>query len=116
MRRWQYFGTSIFVGWPRTESQPIRSNKSFGFLEGRKLLEYKLEPLSVREYGQGVVITFYRATTLSLNQDGIDEGSTTSRITHTWIKKPQGWQIIGGMSAEDKPSGGTTQQIRKGDV
>jgi hypothetical protein len=91
-----------FVGWPRTESQPIHKNNSFGFLEGRKLLDYKLEPLSVQEYGQEVVITFYRATVHSTNQDGADERTMASRITHTWLKKPQGWQIIGGMSAEDK--------------
>lgn len=93
-----------FVGWPRLETKPIHKDRTFGSLEGRKLLDYKLEPLSVREYGENVVITLYRVTAHSTNQAGADERTIAARLTHTWMKTPQGWQIIGGMSGEDKPN------------
>lgn len=93
-----------FVGWPRLEARPIHKDRSFGSFEGRKLLDYKAEPLSVREYGESVVITLYRVTMHSASQAGADERTIAARITHTWMKMPQGWQIVGGMSAEDKPS------------
>ncbi|GAC1653480.1 MAG: hypothetical protein NVS9B15_14160 [Acidobacteriaceae bacterium] len=99
-----------FVGWPRLEPEPIHKNTSFGSLEGRKLLDYQLEPVSVREYGDSVVITFYRVTIHSTDQTGADERTIGARLTHTWMKTPQGWQIIGGMSAEDNPNVAPTSQ------
>jgi len=70
----------------------------------RKVLGYKLEPLSVREYGKDVVVTLYRATVQSVDRTGTNENTHTSRLIHTWMKTERGWQIIGGMSAEDQTS------------
>lgn len=56
-----------FVGWPKLEPEPIHKNTSFGCLEGRRLLDYQLEPVSVREYGDSVVITFHPARTESVH-------------------------------------------------
>src|SRR5579859_2914407 len=54
-----------FAGWPRFEPAPIHKDKIRGggsFFKNRKVLDYKLEPLSVRGYGKNIVITLYRAT------------------------------------------------------
>ena len=82
-----------FVGWPRVENNPVGKEAIAASFD--PVAEYKLLPLSVREYDKNVVITFYRAT---FNRNGV---TRTSRLTHTWIHTKLGWQIIGGMSAED---------------
>ena len=56
-----------FIGWPRYESAPtdkgkIRQEYAPGTTVRGKVLDYKLEPLSVRAYAKDVAITFYRAT------------------------------------------------------
>lgn len=86
-----------FVGWPRFESN--RTGKD-GIASSffAPVSEYKLLPLSVREYGKNVVITFYRA---SITRSGV---TRTSRLTHTWMRSKAGWRIIGGMSADDVSS------------
>jgi ketosteroid isomerase-like protein len=94
-----------FIGWPRYEGVPagkdkIRQDYTPGATVRGKLVDYKLEPLSVRSYANDVVITFYRATINRSKPNGEVE-SRTSRLTHTWMKTDQGWRIIGGMSADD---------------
>lgn len=94
-----------FAGWPLVVSAPVYIDTirtRGGYFKNRKMLDYKLEPLSVREYSGNVVITFYRLSAHSTDKNGKDEQVITSRVTHTWMKTPQGWQIIGGMSCEDK--------------
>lgn len=84
-----------FTGWPRFEDHPIDKDgiaRSF-----MPVGQYTLTPLSVREYSH-IVVTFYRAT---LTRNG---ATRTSRLSHTWMKTPSGWQIIGGMSADDTTS------------
>ena len=93
-----------FVGWPRFETVPIHKNKITHFISERKVLDYKLEPLSVREFGGDVVVTLYRSTVHSTHRTGGDESTRAVRLTHTWMKTEKGWRIIGGMSAEDQTS------------
>src|SRR5215471_1624474 len=90
-----------FVGWPRLENNPIHKDNITRFMSERKVLDYRLEPLSVREFGGNVVITLYRATVDSRDRTGADD-THASRLTHTWMKTKKGWRIIGGMSAEDQ--------------
>jgi len=67
-----------------------------------RLLDYKLEPLSVRQYGNDIVIVMYRARSRRAgSKDGADVMSAY-RMTHTWMKTDQGWRIIGGMSLLDE--------------
>jgi hypothetical protein len=93
-----------FVGWPRFETTPVQKDKITHFMSDRKVLDYKLEPLSVREYGGNVVIVLYRATIHSTDKTGANESTRPSRLLHTWMKAEHGWRIIGGMSAEDQTS------------
>jgi len=92
-----------FAGWPDSEPVPVHKDKVRSGWRV-KVLEYKLEPLSVRQYGESVVITFYRATLHTTDAQGGDERTAASRVTHTWRKTAAGWKIIGGMSADDSPA------------
>jgi len=92
-----------FIGWPQYEGAPaskekIRQEYAPGTTARGKVLDYRLEPLSVRSYGNDVVITFFRATVTRGKPNGEVE-THTSRLTHTWMKTDQGWRIIGGMAA-----------------
>src|SRR5579871_292708 len=85
-----------FVGWPRFEANPSGKDKIASTFA--PVSEYKLAPLSVREYGKNIVITFYRA---SITRNGV---TRTYRLAHTWLRSKSGWRIIGGMSADDVTS------------
>jgi hypothetical protein len=93
-----------FVGWPRFEAVPIHKDKITHFMSERKVLDYKLEPFSVRQFGGDVVVTLYRSTVRSTDRTGANESTHAGRLTHTWMKTDKGWRIIGGMSAEDQTS------------
>jgi Domain of unknown function (DUF4440) len=86
-----------FIGWPRFAPNPEgKDTIASDFFA--PVADYKLEPLSVREYGKNIVITFYRA---SVTRNGT---TRTSRLSHTWMSSKSGWHIIGGMSADDATS------------
>ena len=88
-----------FTGWPRTQQNPVpKSGVAESFTERLPLSDYKLIPLSVREYGDNLVIVFYRAT---MTRNG---ETRTNRMTHTWMREGNTWRIIGGMSADDASS------------
>ncbi|MGA8149593.1 MAG: nuclear transport factor 2 family protein [Terriglobales bacterium] len=93
-----------FVGWPRFEAAPVHKDKITHFMSNRSVLDYKLEPLSVREFGADVVIVIYRAVIHSSDREGKNESTRTSRLLHTWMKSENEWRIIGGMSADDQTS------------
>ena len=88
-----------FTGWPRMESAPTGKQRIGELVPAITPTDYKLTPLSVREYGNQIVITFYRVTSTS------NAATVTARITHTWMRNGDKWQIIGGMSASE--DGGT---------
>ena len=93
-----------FVGWPRFEAVPIHKDNVTHFMSERKVLDYKLEPFSVRQFGGDVVVTLYRSIVRSADRTGANESTHAARLTHTWMKTDKGWRIIGGMSAEDQTS------------
>jgi len=93
-----------FVGWPIVREHPSHKadvRLSSGTLSS--VTSYELHRESVDSHGP-VVITFYRANVRRREAEG-HETTTTSRLTHTWMKRGGVWQIVGGMSADDAPSG-----------
>jgi ketosteroid isomerase-like protein len=90
-----------FAGWPAAEPLPVHKDnirRHTSPITSRKILDYKLEPLSVRQYGQDIVIAIYRSTSHTTDSKGADERTSTARLTHTWMKEKDGWYIMGGMS------------------
>ena len=91
-----------FVGWPNSSARPKRKDHITDWIadytkKGLKLKSYNLEPAG-SQATENVVVTHYWITDRWVDKDGHGEAET-NRITHTWIRTPVGWQIIGGMSA-----------------
>jgi ketosteroid isomerase-like protein len=93
-----------FVGWPSFSKTPMGKNNISGWLASvhnnpSQIYDYELTREAVRAFGDVVVVHyrvhhFYR----SADTGEIISARRTSRITHTWQKRGDSWQIITGMS------------------
>jgi hypothetical protein len=93
-----------FVGWPDSSSQPVRKDHITDWItastsKGEHLKWYLLKP-AASQATENMVVTHYWLTGVWADKDGQGKPET-SRITHTWIKVPSGWQIVGGMSSSE---------------
>lgn len=94
-----------FVGWPSISPEPVRKDQITEWIttntsKGLKLQSYAIEQRAIKLTGN-VAIDHYRVTTTwAKNDSGEGAKSSTTRITHTWIRATDGtWNILGGMSA-----------------
>jgi ketosteroid isomerase-like protein len=93
-----------FVGWPSVSEAPVRKDHITDWItnntsKGLKLQSYAIEQLAVRVTGD-VAIDHYRIKADWAKGDASDVLRTDAvRITHTWMRIGNTWQIIGGMSA-----------------
>lgn len=90
------------VGWPGPYSAPARKDHIADWLTDRAkkgfvIRSYDLEPLAI-QVTDSVAVVHYRVKYLWVDKAG-KETPVGSRITHTWLKGRDGWQILGGMSA-----------------
>lgn len=91
-----------FVGWPYISPAPQQAEHVTDWLKqytakGVRLSSYSLQPMgSVAK--SNMVVTYYRLTAVWTDK-GVNGKPQTSRVTHTWLRTPEGWQILGGMSA-----------------
>jgi hypothetical protein len=96
-----------FVGWPQSSTAPARKDHITDWIKahsdrGEQLQSYELKE-AASQFTDNLVVTHYWLTDVWSGKGG--SGSPeTSRITHTWIRVKDGWQIIGGMSAPAKTS------------
>lgn len=90
-----------FLGWPSVNEAPVhkdhitdwitsRTNKGLSF----KFVEFK--PAAIQMTGDLAVVCYW-VTSKWVDKDGMGSEGTL-RITHTWIKTGNDWQIVGGMS------------------
>jgi len=91
-----------FVGWPYSSSMPARKDHITDWIKvhtdkGATLAWSELKPADSRAT-ENLVVTDYWLTSLWADKEGRGE-PVTQRITHTWIKTPNGWKIISGMAA-----------------
>ena len=92
-----------FVGWPSSSAQPARNDSATDWMtelkeKGIRLQWYSIEP-AASQATENIVMTHYWVTSFWSDKDGKGDPPETIRITHTWIKTPTGWQILGGMAA-----------------
>jgi ketosteroid isomerase-like protein len=96
-----------FVGWPSVSPEPVRKNHITDWItnntsQGLKLQSYAIEQLAVHVSGE-VAIDHYRIKANwakgNTGDGGVASKTDAVRITHTWIRSGNTWQIIGGMSA-----------------
>ena len=88
-----------FVGWPVADEHPV--NKAAIESRFNTITVYELHRESVDRHGS-FVVTFYRATRTQRAPDGSTRTIIT-RISHTWMKRGNTWQIVAGMGAADSP-------------
>ena len=91
-----------FVGWPSSSAKPARKDHITDWItdstrKGLHLKSYTLKP-AASQATENVVVTHYWITEKWVDRDGRGK-SDTVKLTHTWIRTPGGWQIIGGMAA-----------------
>jgi ketosteroid isomerase-like protein len=94
-----------FIGWPSVSSEPVHKDQITDWItantsNGLQLQSYKIEQRAIKVTGN-VAIDHYRVTTTwAKNNPEKETKTSTTRITHTWIRTKEGaWQILGGMSA-----------------
>jgi hypothetical protein len=91
-----------FTGWPCASERP--STKADLRARGKRLLEPGKISVSLEEKaasgGADSVVVYYRAR---IHQRAPDEKPVIvlRDFTHTWVKRAEGWRIIGGMCRED---------------
>jgi Domain of unknown function (DUF4440) len=91
-----------FVGWPSSSAKPVRKDRIADWItnatnKGLRLESYTLKP-AASQATENVVITHYWLTEHWVDKNGAGKPDTI-KLTHTWIRTPAGWQIIGGMAA-----------------
>jgi Domain of unknown function (DUF4440) len=87
-----------FVGWPDYVEHPVRKSEiekyvAEDFRTPQPTVQSLVapQPESITLFGN-VAVTYY--FWLATN----DSSKVKYRVTHTWVKRPGGWRIIGGMS------------------
>jgi len=92
-----------FIGWPCDQAHPKRKAGVGAWV--REVRDQKIEVTSevtregAEDFGD-VVVVHYRVAEVATYPDGHTEGEgEESRITHTWMRTGDTWQIIGGMCA-----------------
>lgn len=93
-----------FLGWPGFSRTPVEKNAIIEWIpplhaNPLELYDYILERESVRSFGEVVVAHYLVHQIFRSAETGEalrDEGET--RITHTWQRRGNSWQIITGMS------------------
>src|SRR5690349_14967953 len=104
LEKYWSFWHENFVGWPSVSATPVRKDHITDWItsntsRGLKLQSYAIEQLAVRVTGD-VAIDHYRIKADWANGNTGDVSQTDAvRITHTWMRIGNTWQIIGGMSA-----------------
>ena len=92
-----------FVGWPLADSAPVRKYQVTEWItanmsKGIKLQSYSIEPLAIK-VTRDVAIDHYRIKMSWANREEPDATTEALRITHTWLRTGNTFQIIGGMAA-----------------
>src|SRR5450432_346790 len=104
------------VAWPDYEPRPVRKTK----IEKDTVEEFQEpkpsgpslpppKPEAIGIFGDFAVTHYFWP-------EADQTSPTVFRITHTWEKEPQGWQIVGGMSCEVPRSGITAIAPASGQV
>lgn len=94
-----------FVGWPGFSPKPVGKDQIAGWIpplhaNPGEQYDYELTKTALRAFGEDIVVVhylvrdFYRDPTTGEVVRELD----TYRITHTWQRRGETWQIVTGMS------------------
>ena len=92
-----------FLGWPFVSSAPVRKDHITDWITANtskdvKLQSYSIDQLAIQVTGD-VAINYYRIKANWATSETAKARTDALRITHTWIRTRDMWQILGGMSA-----------------
>jgi ketosteroid isomerase-like protein len=93
-----------FVGWPSFSPSPVGKDDIGSWIrplhaDPEQKFRYTLEQMAVRSFGEIVVAHYLVKEEWVSVKTGQISRSESSRITHTWKKRGDGWVIITGMSS-----------------
>jgi ketosteroid isomerase-like protein len=91
-----------FLGWGATGAVPMRKGDLAKALndqaaKGTRFRSCEIEPVGSRAAGDVVLVEYYVSTVL-VDKSG-HTAHSRNRVTHTWVKRDRGWQMLGGMGA-----------------
>lgn len=94
-----------FVGWPSFAEHPLGKKDIADWIpplhaDAQRRYDYRLQREAVRAFGDSVVAHYLVWDIWRDAGSGtVVEESEPYRITHTWQRRGDGWQIVTGMSA-----------------
>lgn len=92
-----------FIGWPCDQAHPKRKAGVGRWVREVRDQHIKVTSDLTREGAEdfaNIVVVHYRVTEVDTYPDGHTEGEGKEfKITHTWMRTGDTWQIIGGMCA-----------------
>jgi hypothetical protein len=94
-----------FVGWPDFSPQPLSKDRIADWIpplhqDPTKVFDYALKRQAVRSFGDIVVAHYLQKSIYrDARTNEILEESSWVRLTHTWQRRGDSWQIVTGMSA-----------------
>lgn len=93
-----------FVGWPSSSATPLGKANITDWLaplraDPARVFDYELRREAVRSYGEVVVTHLVAWYVFRDAKTGKEVERIPLRITHTWKRRGDSWQIITGMSA-----------------
>ena len=101
VRNYRTLWHESFIGWPCHEERPVGKSAIGDWVQEIRDKQVSFTSALTREGAQEfgtVVVVHYRVTMVSTYPDGRVEGrDQVSKITHTWMRVGNTWQIIGGM-------------------
>jgi len=85
-----------FVGWPGYLERPVRKHD----IEQEVAEEFRAQQLTITAVPkpESIVVSGDVAVTYYVLSQTDGSSQFTYRVSHTWLKGPSGWHIIGGMS------------------
>ena len=92
-----------FLGWPYVSSAPTGKDHITDWItanmsKGVKLQSFSIEQLAI-QVTRDIAINHYRIKMVWAGPRPTESDTEVLRITHTWLRTGNTFQIIGGMSA-----------------
>ncbi len=92
-----------FIGWPGFSKSPLGKENIADWIgplhtDPSLIYDYELTKGAVRSFGDIVVVHYLVRDHLRSSETGEETNIDLARITHTWQRRGDSWQIITGMS------------------
>ena len=92
------------IGWPTHDPAPKGRNKVSQWIgavhsDPAKDWNYEIERLAIQSFGDVVVVHYRLRDYFVSTESGEEINSQEFRISHSWLRVGETWQIISGMGA-----------------